>query len=170
VTENSAQSKFIAGLRAFAEKEAAKNPSLGKLRLLSKALVDEIRKRLELGATRPTVGACLLTDNNVRMISPETQGGSDESEIFATLNRLATAGQITGGACATIVQRPLVANGPEISFIDIHSELVEGVALRASVPADPSILEEGIPGVKGPALPFYGKKTEPRIFSKHPEI
>ena len=167
MAEDSAQSKFMAGLRALAEKEAVKNPELARLRVLSKSLVDEVRKRLDRGETCPTIGASLLADNTVRIILPKTQGDIAQGEIVATLKQLATAGQITGGACATIVQRPLSPNGPAVSFIDIHSELVLGVALRGSVPADLSILEKGIPGVKGPVLPIYGKKVEPKIFSKH---
>jgi hypothetical protein len=168
MAEESAQSKFIAGLRALAEKEAVKNPNLARLRLLSKSLVHETRKRLENGEACPTIGACLLADDNVQMIFPK-QGDTAQAEVVATLSQLATAGQIIGGACSTIVQRPLSPNGPVVSFIDIHSELVEGVALRGSVPADASILEKGIPGVNGPVLPIYGKKVEPRIFGKHPE-
>lgn len=170
MADDSAQSKFIAGLRSLAEKAAAKNPDLARLRLLSKSLVDEARKQLENGEACPTIGACLLSDNNVQMIFPRTRGDSAQAEIVATLNQLATAGQILGGACGTIVQRPLSPNGPAVSFIDIPCELVEGIALRGSVPADLSILEKGIPGVEGPVLPIYGKKVDSRIFRKHPQI
>lgn len=170
MSEDTDQAKFIAGLRKLAEKHAANNPTFGRLRLLTKTLVDKTRERFNQGEISPTLGACLLTNNDVQLIYPTADGERAQAEILATLQRLATAGHIVGGACSTILQRPLVPNGPAVPFIDIHAELVEGLALRSAIPADLSVLEKGVPGVSGPSLPLYGKKIEPRIFTSGPKV
>lgn len=164
------QAKFLAGLRAFAEKHAANNPTLAKLRILGKALVDESRRRFNQGEPSATLGAYLLPNNELRIICPNSNGDKAQLEIVGTLRQLAAAGQIKGGACSTILQRPLVPNGPNVPFVDVHVELVEGLALRSAVPVDEFYIQEGVPGVKGPYLPIYGKKVKPRIFVQTPEI
>jgi hypothetical protein len=169
MTEGSDQSNFVAGLRELAEKHAANNPTFAGLRLLGKTLVEETRLRFKDGNNSPTIGACLLSNNEVRMIYPTAQGEKAQAEIVATLQRLASAGQITGGACSTILNRPLGPNGPTVPFIDVHAELVDGLALRSAIPADVSILEKGLPSVSRPSLPVYAKKVEPRIFPKTPK-
>lgn len=166
MTDDSDQSRLVSGLRNLAEKHAAKDPMFAKLRALGKTLVDETRKRFDQGEASVTLGACLLKNNEVRIICPTAANESAQSEIVATLQRLAASGQILGGACSTILPRPLVLNGPTVPFIDVHMELVEGLAVRSAVPADLSILEKGVPGVKGPSLPAYAKMVEPRIFSR----
>jgi hypothetical protein len=166
MADSSDQSKLIAGLRNVAENHAAKDPTFAKLRALGKTLVDETRKRFNQGEASVTLGACLLKNNEVQLILPNAQNESAQSEIVATLQRLAASGQILGGACSTILPRPLVPNGPTVPFIDVHTELVDGLAVRSAVPADLSILEKGVPGVKGPFLPAYATKVEPRIFSR----
>jgi hypothetical protein len=107
-------------VRTLAEQHAAHNPTFAKLRILGKAVVDEIRKRLNGGESSVTLGAYLSRNSEVQIICPRTQNESAQLEIIDTLRRLSAAGQILGGACGTILQRPLVPNGPNFPFIDTH--------------------------------------------------
>jgi hypothetical protein len=164
MADASERSKLIAGLRNLAEKHAANNPEFAKLRILGKGVVDEIRRRLNQGETSVTLGAYISRNDEFHLIDPATKNETAQSEIVATLRRLSTAGQILGGACGTTAQRSPAPNAPNVPFIDVHVELVDGLALRSAVPADLSVIEEGAPGMSERSIPVYAKKVEPRIF------
>jgi hypothetical protein len=170
MAEGKDQSKFIAGLRNLAEEHAANDPTFAKLRMLGKALVDETRNRMNQGETSLTLGSCLLNDSQVQMIYPATNGEKctvRDCRYFAAPRDSWTD---TGWCMQHHPAKASRAEWPTVPFIDVHAELVDGVAVRSAVPADISILEKGVPGVSGPSLPVYSKKVEPRIFYRAPRV
>jgi hypothetical protein len=170
MVDGAEQSTLIAKLRLLAEKQAAKDPTFASLRLVGKTLIDEIRKLVDQGETNVTLGAFISRDNEVKFVRPVARNQNAQSEIVTTLRRLSVAGQILGGACGSILQRPLVPNGPNVPFIEAHIELVNGMAIRSAVPVDIPLLEKGIPGKSGVTLSVYARKVEPRIFLQTPSI
>ena len=163
VVDPKEQASFLAGLRKMAEEASAKNPVLGELRRLGKALVEESRRRMAAGLVMHAIGAYISADERLVLLKPQANdSGEAYSEMVATLTKLVQSSEIRAVGIATLVE----TNSPlsPVTHVKVRVEHSTGVALMNSMPAKESDLMAGVPGTDGPAVAVYAGKVKPIIF------
>jgi hypothetical protein len=146
------------------EEAAAKNPTLGDMRPLAKALVSESRSLIAGGRTQTPVRAYMGKDGDISILNPDAKDlNQANAELLLKLSRQEKEGNIRAAALCDIVDKQ-IPGGAIVKFMQVHVERVIGKAFATAVPADESVLLAGVPGVDVPALPVFGGPTQSKIF------